>query len=163
MTPDTDLLTSPEGRLAYAAAQEDQITGADPEAHTWLFVPALSLDAVGGPARWQTFWDEVQTECRERGVAFWDELPTAVIAGQVPPIVVALVVDGNESEEAWPNVWDGQHRLGAAAISEVPTVAAVIGLPKELTWAQVPAAWRALAPVQAHFTDHAPRPRRRAP
>jgi hypothetical protein len=155
MTSAPSVHSTPEDLRAYAAQQEDQLTGALPEDHTWVFVTQLPLDAVGGAEPWRAFWEGALAEGEERGVFFWDTLPAAVQQRQAPPLVVALVNEATDAV-AWPNVWDGQHRLGAAAISEMRSLSAVVGFPKNLLWEQVPEAWQALPEVQAHFERPSP-------
>jgi hypothetical protein len=140
----------PSDLQAFAAKFPDMETGADAAQHDWIAVPEFPVAILRRTGKLRQFWREETADDFNP----WAGLEDYVAAGQVPPGVIALV---NDPEAVWPNVWDGNHRLGAAATIGAPTLPMVVGVPKDMPMGRLPPAWKALiGPTLCELRGEAP-------
>lgn len=155
----------------YAANWEDQVHGEDPEDLAWVFVDVFPLDALDSSASDWARWFAQENE--EADVPdYWMGLMDVVGTSRMDPLVIGLF---NDPAGVVVNVWDGSHRVGAACTAGLSHLPVVLGVPRDLTWGQVPAALRRSIPAhdaiaqvlgpapELASAEPAPRRRRRQP
>lgn len=142
MNTDWSTLSMPD--LADHAGQwEDQLTDTQPEDYRWVFVDRLPVAAAGTRDDWKTFWQ--QENFHSDIPDYWVHLLEPVADGTIDPLIGTLQV--GDQGHVFLNVWDGSHRLGAAATVGCDCVPMVLGIPSSMTLDQVPAELRNLPAV----------------
>jgi hypothetical protein len=127
----------------YAAHWEDPLHGVASEALTWLFVEAFPLEATSTPAAEWRRWFKEENEMADVP-DHWAGMLDVVGTDRCDPLVIGLVA---QPDGADVNLWDGSHRTGAACTVGLNCLPAVLGIPADLTWAQVPPALKNSIPV----------------
>lgn len=131
----------PPNLATYAAGFEDMVGGALPEEHLWLFLPCFPVALTGPKDDWRRFW---RTENKAHPNTWGQGLIDALACGELDdqPLVMALLPD--DQGGAQPNVWDGNHRLAAAAAADIQELPVVLGVPHDMVLAALPEAWQSL-------------------
>lgn len=109
LPPDPPDASSPEEHLlAYAAEWRGRIVQA-PEDLDRVFIPELPADLVWSPEAAATWWEDEMAEARGTWMGdAWEAMLRETI--EVPVVIGISGGDGFD-------IWDGNHRLAAAAIN----------------------------------------------
>lgn len=131
----------------YAGHWEDQETDTQPADYRWFFVERFPVNAAGTPEDWTAFWEQENTHSDIPN--YWDHLLEPVADGSIDPLVSTVQTSEAHPDSVFLNVWDGAHRLGAAAIVGCDSVPMVLGIPMGMTREQIPALLRDLPALKA--------------